>query len=220
MRMDGLALMSKYIRDFSSQRKRKLFYVFLLLLFLFFLPQKSVSQSQETPPLVTRIFVMIDGQESGEEIGELIPIKEGEPFSLKKISQSIKQIYTTGLFSNVQVSKEGDQEILLTFHLTRRLFIRKIVFKGNIKISSKKLKDRMLSLREGSFFMEKKLSRTVEELKNALLREGYFNPEIKVDTKRVAKSSSVDVFFEIHSARKFIIRTIAFPEKKSSPRLN
>ncbi len=217
MRMDGLVLMSKFIRDFSPQRKSTFFYVFLLLLFLFFLPQKSVSQSQKNSSFVARIFVMIDGQESGEEIGELIPIKEGEPFSLKKISQSIKQIYTTGLFSDVQVSKEGDQEILLTFHLTRRLFIRKIVFKGNKKFPSKKLKDGLLSLREGSFFMEKKLSRTVEELKNALYREGYFNPEIKVDTKRVAKSSSVDVFFEIHSARKFIIRTIAFSGEKILP---
>lgn len=217
MRMDGLVLMSKFIRDFSSQRKRKFFYVFPLLLSLFFLPQKSVSQSQKNPSFVAGIFIMIDGQESGEEIGELIPIKEGEPFSLKKISQSIKQIYKTGLFSNVQVSKEGDQEILLTFHLTRRLFVRKIVFKGNQKFSSRKLKAGLLSLREGSFFMEKKLSRTVEELKNALYKEGYFNPEIKVNTKRVAKSSSVDVFFEIHSARKFIIRTIAFSGEKILP---
>jgi outer membrane protein assembly complex protein YaeT len=163
---------------------------------------------------VAGVFVMMDGQESGEEIVELILIKEGEPFSLKKISQSIKQIYKTGLFSNVQVSKEGDQEILLTFHLTRRRFIRKIVFKGNNNFSSKKLKDGLLSLREGSFFMEKKLSRTIEELKKALNREGYFNPEIKVYTERVAKSSSVDVFFEIHSARKFIIRKIAFSGEK------
>ncbi len=91
MKKVALVLMLKFIRDFSFG-ERKLAQFFLLFFFIIFLPQKSVSLSQKPSPLITKVSVRIDGQPDGEDMGELIRVKEGEEFSLKKITNSIKQI--------------------------------------------------------------------------------------------------------------------------------
>lgn len=211
MRKGGLALILKFVKDFNLEnRKQAYFCLFLLCLLFVLLPLKSVSQSLSSPPLVSGVSVMVDGQSSGEDLERLIPIKKGDPFSLKRINSSIKQVYKTGLFSEIQVVKEGDQEIHLTFFLTRKLFARRIIFQTEKKLPRNKLKESLFSLQEGSFFTEMKLEKAAEELKNALTQEGYFYSDIESYTKRDLKSSSFDVFFRISSFRKFFIKKINF----------
>jgi outer membrane protein assembly factor BamA len=205
--------MLKFTRDFSSgERKQGLF--FLLFLFFVFSPWESSALSQNPSPLITKVTVRIDGQPDTEAMEGLIPLNEGEEFSLKRITNSIKQIYRTRLFSDVQVLKEGEQEIQLTFLLTRRIFTRRIAVRGKQKISPKKLKESLFSLSEGSSFSDEKMSRAVEELKEALMQEGYFQPEIEVSTRRDSESPTVDVIFEIRSAKMYIIKKIAFSGEK------
>lgn len=103
--------------------------------------------------------------------------------------------------------------------LTRRLFTRKIIFPGKKVLSDKKLKESLLSLSEGSFFSDEKASKAVEELKEALKKEGYFYPEIKTFTERDPKSSAVDVFFGIQSGKRFAIKKIDFSGEKILPEI-
>jgi outer membrane protein insertion porin family len=213
MKRGGLVLMLKFIRDFSfGEKKQALF--FLLFFFIVLLPNESVYPYQKPSPIIAKVSVRIDGQPNGEDMAELIPVKEGEEFSLKKVTNSIKHIYRTGLFSDVQVLKEGEQEIQLTFLLSRRYFIRKIIFRGGQKAARKDLKESLLSLSEGSFFSDAKVNRAVGELKEALTRKGYFQPEIEALTERNFKSPTVNVIFEIGSAKRYIIKKIAFSGEK------
>jgi outer membrane protein insertion porin family len=153
---------------------------------------------------------VVDGQSTGEDLERLIPIKKGEPFSFKRINSSIKQIYKTGLFSEIQVAREGEQEVHLTFFLKRKLVARRIIFQTKEKLPQTKLRDNLLSLREGTFFSEQKLEKAVEELKEVLAHEGFFRPEIETFTKKDLKSSSFDVFFRVISFQKYFINEINF----------
>ncbi len=203
--------MSRFIRDFNLRIQKNTFVFSLLPIFFFvLLPYKSFYRLKSTSPLISQVTVSIEGQSSAEEIEKLIPIKEGDPFSLVEVTKSIKQIYKTGLFSDVRVLKEGEEEVRLTFLLTKNLVTRRIIFLGNEGISSKRLKGALFSLREGTAFSEEKLNKGVEELKDVLTEEGYFNPELVASTERDSKSSSVDVIFEIRSARRFVINKIDF----------
>jgi outer membrane protein assembly factor BamA len=216
MKRVGLVLMLKFIRDFSfGERKQALF--FLLLFFVVFSPKESVSLCQKSPPLIASVSVRIDGQADGEGMADLILLKQGEEFSLKKVSNSIKQIYRTGLFSDVEVLKEGEQEIQLTFLLSRRHFIRKILFRGSQKVAPKDLKESMLSLYEGGFYSEEKVGKAVGELKEALIDKGYFQPEVEPFTEKGFKSPAVNVIFEIRSAKRYVVKKITFSEEKIFP---
>lgn len=203
--------MLRFTRDFNI-KSRKLFFFCFFLLFLsaFSLSLESVSEIQKSFPLIKKISIMIDGQPNGQDMSQLIPVKEGEPFSLKKINKSIKQIYRTGLFSDIQVLKEGEEEIELTYLLTRRLLARRILFVKKPEISRKRLHQGLFSLREGVYFTEEQLSKAIQELRESLHSAGYFDPEINARTKKDPSHSTVDVFFTISSAKTFIISKIAF----------
>lgn len=150
---------------------------------------------------------------------ELIPLKEGEPYSMKKISQSIKQLYRTGLFSDIQILREGEQEVQLTYILTKRFFTRKIDFAVQEGVSRKKLRESLDSIREDTPFSEGMLAKADAELKESLRKAGYFDPEIKTTVERDFKSSSVDVLFEVRSPKRYRIKDITFSGQILIPEL-
>ncbi len=203
--------MLRFTKDFSL-KSRIHFLLCSLVLFSFGLlsPLESLSESQKIGPLITKVSILRDGQPDGDDMEQLIPIQEGEPFSLQKVNKSIKQIYRTGLFSDIQVLKEGEEEVHLTFLLTSRLFARRILFPKKPRISGKKLQKSVYSLQVGAFFTEERLRKTEEELKESLREAGYFYPEIRSFARKDFKSSAVDIFFEISSAKTFTIEKISF----------
>jgi len=156
------------------------------------------------------VIIKVDGQENGEGIEEMLSVKEGETFSLKKITGSVKNIFKTGLFSDIQVLKTGEQNIQLTFLLTRRLFIRNIVFSGEQGISKRKLSESLNSLSEDAPFSEERVTKAQEELKEVLRREGFFQAGISSSVERDLQSYSVDVFFKISLGERFTIKKIDF----------
>ncbi len=194
----------------SGKRNQALFCLIFLWVLVVLTPLHSVPSPMDASPLIEEVSVVVDGQSSGEDMKRLIPINKGDPFSLKRINTSIKQIYKTGLFSDIQVLKEGDERVHLTFFLTRKLFARRIIFQTEEKLPKQKMRMTLFSLREGSFFTDEKLEKAVGELKEALIQEGYFNPGVESYTKKDPQNSSIDVFFKIGSVRRFTIKEIAF----------
>jgi len=209
MKEEDLALMSKFIKDSECFPKWVRALNLGLWLGLFVICW-SLSYSQISPatPYIKKISVEVKGQAETENMKELIPLKEGDQLSLYRITNSIKELYKTGLFSDVQVVKEGQSQVNLTYRLTKKLFVRKILFLGQMKISSKKLKEEIYSLREQASFSEGKLKLAADELKRALSKEGYFSPEIKISTKKDFKTSIVDVYFEISSAQRYLVKKV------------
>lgn len=200
--------MLKFIKDSSSRNR---FVLLLVLTILFLLPLSSFPYAERISlPFVSKIIIKVDGRENGEEIKGMLSVKEGEKFSLKKLTDSIKHIFKTGLYSDIQVLKTGEQNIELTFLLTRRLFTRHIDFSGVQLISKKKLSASLNSLQKDISFSEEKLIKAEEELKEALRREGYFQAEISSSVERDLESYSVDIFFEIYSGKRYIIKKIDF----------
>lgn len=182
----------------------------MLLVCFFLFSRVSFSQPPHSSPIIQEISVEIRGQQEAENLAALIAVKEGETYSLRKISQSIKQLFKTGLFSDIQVIREGYEKVHLRYVLTRRYFTKKIEFLTEEEISRKELKKAVASIREGSPFSEGMLRRAEEEVREELEREGYFDPEIRTHVKRELESSSVDVLFEIRSPKRYVIQEIKF----------
>ena len=161
-------------------------------------------------PIIDMIIVRTDEVPGSEDFTELITIKPGERFSYIRISNNIKQLYKTGLFSDVKVFKEGDEKLRLTFLLTKNLIIRQIRFSGLEIISDRKIKSRLESLREGESFSEEKLKRSIDELSTALEEEGYFHPDFEVEREKDPETGQVDVTFRLEYIRKYSVGTISF----------
>jgi outer membrane protein insertion porin family len=161
-------------------------------------------------PVVASVEVRVDGRPADPDIGALIPIRPGEAFSLKRISNAVKQVYLSGLFTDVQVLKTGTDRIVLTFLLERKIIVGRISIGGDERIPRKKILDRLEALKPGGEFNEDKSGRAVEEIRAALENEGFFAPDVRLSTERDPSTNTADVRFEVRSARRYTIRRIDF----------
>jgi outer membrane protein insertion porin family len=182
-----------------------------VLVFLgFIFPLSLRSQEKGNPPTVNSISVLIDGQPASPELLELVPIREGDLFSLNNISDSIRKIFKTGLFLDIQVEKQGEDDIDLFFILTKQFFIRKIVYFGGSDIPRKLLDEGLYALSGGSPFSVDRLSKAMDELRAVLKKEGYPHASIDTHTEKDETTSQIDVLFHIDAGTRYRIEKITF----------
>lgn len=203
--------MSSCTRDFDMKKPcspKLLLLVWTAL--LLWQPALFGSKDATQPSFVSQVTVLVNGVPGGLEFLQLVPIKKGDAISLKSINTSIKQIYKTGLFSDVRVLSAGEDSVGLTYLLTRKLVTRGIVVRSNENIPQARLRQNIYSLRPGEEFSDVRLSRAVEELQRALNQEGYFSAEIKSSKTVDPKTSEVNVRFDVASLRKYMVKDIRF----------
>ncbi|NMD10753.1 MAG: hypothetical protein GYA74_06225, partial [Acidobacteria bacterium] len=124
---------------------------------------------------ISAVLVRVEGEEIRPDLRSLVPIADGDPFLPVRIDEAVKRINETGLFSDIEVRAEGEEDVRLTFLLTRKLFTRRISFSGEVPVSRKRLLSGLYALRPETEFSEPRLRRAEEELRENLRREGFFD---------------------------------------------
>lgn len=137
-----------------------------------------------------------------KELFDKITIKTGDIFSRKKLTQSqekmIERIGDEGYaFADINAVPEIDSKnktVALNFFVDpgKRVYVRRINFKGNLKTRDEVLRREMRQM-EGGFLSQKKIKRS----KTRLERLSFFET-VKIETPRVANSNDqVDVNFNV-----------------------
>jgi outer membrane protein assembly complex protein YaeT len=157
---------------------------------------------------IASVTVRVEGEAAGTNIEGLVPIAAGEPYSLKKIDDAVKQVYKTGLFSDVRVLKEGGAEVQLTFLLTRKLLVQGVKFSGGKGVRRGLLEDSLYALRPQSDYNAERLRRGAEEIREALRREGYLSAEVRPRAEKDSFRPAVNVTLEIIPGPRFTIREV------------
>ncbi len=203
--------MSRYARDSDARRVGRLPGIALAVVALAASAAAFPASRQDGgPPVVESVVVQSDGRAGEQNMRELISIKEGDPYSLMAIDRSVKQIYGTGLFSDVRVARAGDTRVALTFFLTHRLTVRTVEFRGGDGLPQSKLKSGVEALRPGAFFSEDKVDKASAELRDVLAREGYFGAPVKAVIERDLEASTANVIFEFGPGKRYSIAGISF----------
>lgn len=213
MNWEGLALISRSEKDFRGRMgehpglRRIAFSFGMGLVFLSI--SMALAQINQSPR-ISEVEVWVDGLPAPPDVRNLIALREGDPYTLKKVSETIRLIWKTGLFQDVQVVRSGEEQVQLRFLLTQRLRLRKIRFQGEKELPLKKLRESLSFFRADNLYSEEKLKRAAAELRRALEQEGYFEPEIEPQVRRLPGLSEVDLTFTISSGRRFVISKIQF----------
>jgi outer membrane protein insertion porin family len=170
------------------------------------------SQEQDIPgaPFITKVSVRLKDQADDQSLRGLIPLRDGDVFSLKDVTEAVRKVYQTGLFSDVEVLREGEQNVILTFVLERRLYTRRIVFSGLDDISVRGLKAGMYAVREGQPFEQGNMQRAETELKEILAEEGYFQAVVTGGYREEPAASRVDVTFQVDMNSRYVVNSIEF----------
>ena len=212
--------MSRFAGGFRDGRRRLCLPACFLCLILS-LPglMSSAAFPQSAPAgVVAKVEVWVDGAPNTENLERLVSIRPGDLYSLSAVSDSIKQIHRSQLFSDVVVTRSGVESVELRFGLTRKLIVRKIGFRGEKGTSGRKLRNSLYALQEYAYFSDEKLARATEELKMALNDEGYFQPQVRAAAKRVPGAPQVDVVFAIAAGARYAISAVRFQGSAGVPK--
>ncbi|MCK4943045.1 MAG: BamA/TamA family outer membrane protein [Candidatus Aminicenantes bacterium] len=191
MKKDGIALI------FDSGKGAKTLVLVLLLV--------SLIRSQPPPGFhVNQIIFQFNNSFEQPNINKyksLINIKEGQPFSRKKIRESLENLFKTGSFSHIEarIQKLSDRKVDIYFITRNKYFIKSISIIQSITQKKKGIKKAIYSLNENRYLEESRIPLAIQELKDFLRSRGYNHPEIQYRVKKNPRNLTAALKFIILS---------------------
>lgn len=169
---------------------------------------------------------------TSESLKVALPISEGQKVSDEALADSIKALYDTEQFSNIQADVQGEK---LTFYVTERPVIAELKFEGNKLIPKDGLEQGLKStgLAVGNVLKQSTIQALESELENQYISQGYYNSDIEVkqtelDGNRVklelkfvegkpAKVVDINIIGNQHFSSKSLKEELALKDKTINP---
>lgn len=161
-------------------------------------------------PVVSRINV--EGNQRIEESTVLsyMVIREGVAYSQQQVDQSLKTLYATGLFADVQIQQASG---VVTVKVVENPIINRIAFEGNSKTSDKTLTDEV-QLKPRMVFTRSKVQSDVQRIIEIYRRSGRFAAQVEPKTVQLGQNR-VDLVFEINEGPTTGVSRIIFIGNKA-----
>lgn len=165
--------------------------------------------AQTTSDLVTEVRVIGNQRIEGDTVRSYMLIGVGDYFAAGRIDRSLKSLYSTGLFADVSIVREGN---MLVVRVVENPVINQLVFEGNRKIEDETLAAEV-QLRPRIVYTRSKVLADVQRLVQLYRRSGRF--AATVEPKVIQQPSNrVDLIFEINEGDVTGIRKINFVGNK------
>ena len=151
--------------------------------------------------------IRIDGNQriEAETVKSYLSIAVGDPFNPSQINKSLKSLFATGLFGDVNMVREGNT---LVIQIDENPIINRIAFEGNERIKDDLLSDEV-ELRSRVVFTRTKVQNDVARVVEIYRRSGRF--AATVDAKIIElPQNRVDLVFEIDEGPSTKIKRINF----------
>ena len=129
----------------------------------------------------------------------------GDPFDPAKLDQSLKNLYATGLFDDVTLSREGNT---LVVKVVENPIINRIVFEGNHRLDDKTLSDEV-QLRPRVVYTRSRVQNAVSRILELYRRNGRFAATVEPKVIEL-EQNRVDLVFEINEGALTKVSRIVF----------
>jgi outer membrane protein insertion porin family len=151
--------------------------------------------------------IVVEGNQRVETdtVLSYMQISPGEPFDTEKIDESVKALFQTGLFSDVQIQRRGSQ---LVVRVEENPMINRVNFEGNSEVKDTDL-SKEVELRERMMFTRSRVLSDVNRIVALYRRSGFYS--VKVSPKIIRQPQNrVDLVFEIQEGSETKVQTIDF----------
>ncbi len=148
---------------------------------------------------------------------DVLEVSDGEPFIAKRASESIKNLYKLGYFSDVKLDVVQEQDgLILTFFVKERPVVKDIVFKGNDEFSDSDLNEALKDIiKEGDIYQETKVNDAVNLIMNKYEEEGYNDITIRALPIINKEKKTCKIIFRIREGDKVRVSKISIKGCKS-----
>ncbi|WP_066800376.1 outer membrane protein assembly factor BamA [Moraxella oblonga] len=131
-----------------------------------------------------------------DSLQSVLPITSGQLVGDDELANSIRALYATGQFSNVQAKIDNNN---ITFYVTERPMIADVKFEGNRLIPKDGLEQglKQAGLAVGSVLKQSTVQMIEGELENQYISQGYYNIDVEVtQTELDGNRVKLDIKFD------------------------
>ncbi|MEO6829594.1 MAG: POTRA domain-containing protein, partial [Acidobacteriaceae bacterium] len=184
---------------------------------------KPLPVGQATSPAVLRYRdlrswygLRVDGiQFEGVLAGDInglvakLPLHAGDKLSAENVKQSLHQMYASGLYRDIQaVAVEKDGRVTVIFRGVPQLFLRRLFVRGMKQDLLAAQIERATRLTVGEPFTTEELDQATANLKDALKRNGFYEPTVSVTTTPAGPHHLVDVIYTVNAGRQATVGAV------------
>ena len=164
----------------------------------------------ETGPVILAIEVSGNSHIEAETVKSRLKFAAGERYDARKVDESVKALFATGLFSDVRIKLDGGT---LRVSVTENPLVNRVAFEGNKEIKSEELA-KEVQIKPRSPLARGHIQDQVQRILGRYRREGYFAAQ--VDPKIIELDRNrVDLVFEIREGPQTKVAGINFIGNRS-----
>ncbi|MGE5546401.1 MAG: outer membrane protein assembly factor BamA [Solirubrobacterales bacterium] len=151
--------------------------------------------------------IVIQGTQrvEAETVKSYMTIAEGDPYDADRVDRSLKALFNTGLFADVNIRRQGD---VLVVGVLENPIINRIAFEGNKRIKTEDL-ERETQLRPRVVYTRTKVQSDVKRMLDLYRRQGRFAATVEPKVIQL-EQNRVDLVFEIAEGEPTYVKRINF----------
>jgi len=207
-------MLTDYLR---SKLKRIVKIVFLpAILVCILLFSHIVSAQQQSGLEISEITISGNKRVETELIDLNIKTKPGDIYSLEKLRDDLKKVYTLGYFENVYLeTEETDGKVHVFFVLDEKPVIVDLRLSGNDKVKEKDLLP-VLTIREGEIIDLRKVDTSLDGLRNLYSQKGFVGTKIDYEIEPEG-DGTVTLSYNISEGKTAYIKKVTFVGNDNIP---
>ena len=134
-----------------------------------------------------------------DHLRQLLPQNVGEPLSREQVRDSIKTLFDTGLFADIQVEaqKTSDNRVILTFSSVGNYFVGSITVEGDPGRPSANQLVSATKLQLGEVYSPEKLERANKSILQVMADNGFYRASLTHEEHAHPETSQMDVLFRV-----------------------
>jgi outer membrane protein insertion porin family len=132
-------------------------------------------------------------------------VRPGDPFNPDQLDRSLKTLYATGLFADVNLGREGNT---LVVRVKENPIVNRVAFEGNHTISDETLRPQM-QLKPRAVFTPAIAQSDRQKILDLYAKRGYFAARVEPKIIELPQNR-VDVIYEVSDGASTLISRIAF----------
>ncbi|WP_308909661.1 outer membrane protein assembly factor BamA [Pseudokordiimonas caeni] len=166
---------------------------------------QDAAQIAQQVPVIRQISVIGSERVEAETVASYLTVKTGDRFEAGKLDESLKNLFATGLFSDVELSQQNG---VLIVRVVENPIINRIVFEGNKRLDNDKLIEEV-RLRPRMVFTRAKVRSDVQRMMELYRRSGRFAAIIEPKVVQLDQNR-VDLIFEVQEGPKTKVSRVNF----------
>lgn len=175
-------------------------------------PAAQAAPAAPAPQVAVIGRIKVEGNEriDAATIISYLPVQVGQTVNDLLIDQSVKTLYRTELFSDVQIVMNGNEMVI---SVVEAPIINQVVFEGNSALSKDKLRDEV-TIRPRGVFTKAKVQADVQRIIELYRRSGRISATV---TPKIVElpQKRVDLIFEIDEGVKTGVENVNFVGNKA-----